>query len=109
MTDTESPYYSMHDNLPKLRGMNPKEAEEFVKPFGYTIAVINENDPMVKEEGFTVSVKLNENGVIKDIYAFARPITKPADGMHQDAWDDSWLDKEQQEILLNILKKGNIL
>ena len=100
----DSPYYSMHDHLPKLYGESVLAGTEFVKPFGYTLAVIADGIEMV-QDGWVVSVRLNEFGAISDVFAWARPVMRQTDSMHPDAWNDAWLDEKNSAIVLAFIAK----
>lgn len=87
----DSPYYSMHSDLPKLKGMTEQAAKDFVTPYGYKLAVIQDNEEM-NHDGWTVSVRLSE-GKIRDVFAWSRPVMRQSDSLHPDAWNDGWLDE----------------
>ena len=94
---------SMHSHLPELSGMTQQNAEEYVKPFGYSLKVIGETDGM-DENSFTVSVRLKD-GVISKVFAWARPVYKQSDSMNEDSWNFGWLDEKNSEIFHNWLVK----
>jgi hypothetical protein len=86
-------HFSFHETiLPLLYGKTEEEAKKIVSPHKYSIAIIQQDQEMIGS-GWVVSVRLDESNRIKDVFAWSRPVSHPAQGLHPDAWNDRWLDE----------------